>query len=154
MLQLTGAAVGAGVLAGCTGGEAGNSNGDDASGNGSGDSGGNTATFDGWFDDVSNYDGVTDATGESNVTVAVGAGSDGLRFDPAAVRVDAGTTVTWEWTGDGGSHNVITDGGEFQSDYYSEAGATFEYAFDGAGTYKYYCNPHKTMGMKGAVVVD
>ncbi|WP_178915306.1 halocyanin domain-containing protein [Natronomonas gomsonensis] len=169
VLQVTGTTVAAGLLAGCTGGgngDSGNGNGDSGNGNGNGgngnsddgngggDSGGDTAQFDGWFDGVSNYDGVTDATGESEVTVEVGAGSDGLLFSPPAIRVDAGTTVVWEWSGNGGAHNVVDDGGDFESDLYSEAGETFEYTFDSARTSKYYCNPHKSMGMKGVVVVE
>jgi halocyanin-like protein len=162
VLQVTATTVAAGLLAGCTGGgngngNSGNGNGDDTPGDSDdsgGDSGGDTPDFDGWFDGVPNYDGVTDATGESEVTVDVGAGSDGLTFDPPAVRVDSGTTVLWEWTGNGGAHNVVNDGGNFESDLYSDSGETFENAFDSAGTYKYYCNPHKTMGMKGVVVVE
>jgi halocyanin-like protein len=156
VLQVTGAAVATGVLAGCTGSGNGNSNGNGNgdSGNGGGDSGGDTPDFDGWFDNVSNYDGVTDATGESEVSVDVGAGSNGLQFDSPAIRVDTGTTVLWEWTGQGGGHNVVADNGDFESDLYSDAGETFEYAFDSAGTYKYYCNPHKTSGMKGVIVVE
>jgi halocyanin-like protein len=111
--------------------------------------------FDGWFDDVSNYDGVVDLTGNSEVTVEVGAqGNDGaFAFSPAAVRVDLGTTVVWEWTGDGGSHDVVAEGGEFESEMVGDAGHTFEQTFDEEGVFKYACSPHKAMGMKGAIVV-
>ena len=52
-------------------------------------------SLDSWFEGVSNYDGVVDETGSSEVTVEVGAeGNDGaFAFGPAAVRVDPGTTV-------------------------------------------------------------
>ncbi|ESP90042.1 halocyanin 2 [Candidatus Halobonum tyrrellensis G22] len=33
-----------------------------------------------------------------------------MAFDPAAVAVDAGTTVTWEWTGRGGEQDVVAVG--------------------------------------------
>ena len=113
------------------------------------------STFDGWFDDVSNYDGVVDRTGESEVTVEVGASGNGgnFAFGPAAVRVDPGTTVVWEWTGNGGSHNVVADDGSFESEMVGDAGHTFEQTFEQAGVSKYVCTPHETMGMKGAVVV-
>ncbi|TKX53002.1 halocyanin, partial [Halorubrum sp. SP3] len=53
-----------------------------------------------------NVGSYTDARGQDEVTISVGAGSNGLAFDPTLVWVDEGTTVTWEWTGAGGSHNV------------------------------------------------
>lgn len=113
------------------------------------------SAFDGWFENVSNYDGVVDMTGNSEVTISVGAqGNDGnFAFGPAAVRVDPGTTVVWEWTGDGGSHNVVAEDGSFESEMASEQGHTFERTFDEEGVFKYACSPHKAMGMKGAIVV-
>ncbi|WP_435349322.1 halocyanin domain-containing protein [Haloarchaeobius sp. HRN-SO-5] len=112
--------------------------------------------FGGWFDNVGNFDGVVDHTGESEVTVEVGAQGNGgaFAFGPAAVRVDAGTTVVWEWTGDGGSHNVSASDGGFESDLVGDSGYTFEQTFDSAGTVKYVCTPHEGLGMKGAVVVE
>ncbi|MFC6823528.1 halocyanin domain-containing protein [Halopelagius fulvigenes] len=119
------------------------------------ESGGDEPSFGGWFDDMSNYDGVVDTTGNSEVTVAVGAsGNNGnYAFDPAAVRVDAGTTVVWEWTGEGASHNVSAKDGSFESEMTGEKGHTFSQTFEEAGTYKYVCTPHQAMGMRGAVVV-
>jgi halocyanin-like protein len=108
-----------------------------------------------WFDDVSNYDGTVDERGSSEVTVTVGAeGNNGnYGFGPAAVRVDPGTTVVWEWTGKGNGHNVVAEDGSFESELSTEAGHTFEQTFEEPGVYKYACVPHKMMGMKGAVVV-
>lgn len=108
-----------------------------------------------WFDDVSNFDGTYDFTGESEVTVDVGAPGNGgnLAFSPAAIRVDPGTTVVWEWTGKGSVHNVVAEDGSFGSDRYSTAGETYERTFDSEGTFEYLCEPHVAMGMKGAVVV-
>jgi halocyanin-like protein len=113
--------------------------------------------FDGWFDDVSNYDGVVDLTDEDQVTVDVGSRANGgaLGFGPPAIRVSPGTTVTWEWTGEGGGHNVVAEDGTFSSgeEFVSEAGYTYEYTFEEAGTHLYVCVPHEALGMKGAVVV-
>ncbi|MFC7165605.1 halocyanin domain-containing protein [Halospeciosus flavus] len=108
--------------------------------------------FASWFDGVSNYDGVVDRTGTDAVTVGVGT-DDGFRFGPAAIRVDPGTTVTWEWTGQGGSHNVVDEAGAFKSSYESKAGATFSHTFEKEGVSYYVCAPHAAMGMKGAIVV-
>jgi len=122
-----------------------------------------------WFDDVDNYEETEDLTDEDEVTVDVGA-EDGFRFDPPAIRIDQGTTVIWEWTGDGGGHNVVhvpedeeelgiedatgADDPLFESDITSEEGFTFEYQFEDTGTYLYVCEPHRQQGMKGAVVVE
>jgi halocyanin-like protein len=112
--------------------------------------------FDGWMSDVGNYEGLVDATGQGEVTISVGAEGNGgaFAFDPPAVRVDPGTTVLWEWTGEGGQHNVVAEeGGEFESELTTEAGFTFEQTFDAEGVVKYYCTPHRALGMKGVVVV-
>jgi halocyanin-like protein len=118
-------------------------------------SGAQNPGFGGWFSNVSNYDGIVDETGADEVTVQVGTKANGANYGygPAAVRVSPGTTVTWEWTGKGFQHNVFAENGRFESDLYQEEGATFEHTFDSAGVYKYYCSPHESVGMKGAVLV-
>ena len=119
--------------------------------------GGDGVDFGGWFDDVSNFDGVVDLRGRSEVTVEVGAEGNGgyFAFSPAAIRVDPGTTVVWEWTGEGAGHNVVSEDDEYryESDLVSEAGSTFEHTFEQEGISRYYCLPHRAQGMKGAVVV-
>lgn len=109
-------------------------------------------TYDGWLADANGYDGLVDRTGRPVVTVVVGGNPD-MAFDPVAVRVDAGTTVRWEWAGGGSVHNVAADDGRFESEYSSEAGATYERTFDAPGVVKYQCVPHAYAGMKGVVVV-
>jgi len=93
-----------------------------------------------------------DRTGQDEIVVAVGAGN-GFAFDPAAIRVDAGTTVVWEWTGRGGGHNVVAVDGAFESALTAEAGHTFTHGFEASGTYEYVCTPHQTQGMRGVVHV-
>lgn len=139
-------------IAGCLGGGAQSATG--GSGNADGSSGAD-GEYDGWFEGVSNYDGTVDETGNSTVTVDVGtqANGAGMGFGPAAVEVSTGTTVIWEWTGAGGTHNVVDDGGTFESEYARAQGHTFEHTFAETGTYTYYCQPHLARGMKGAVRV-
>jgi halocyanin-like protein len=112
-------------------------------------------SFDGWLSDVTNYDGVVDETGAEEVTVEVGveANGGGFGFGPAAVQVDPGTTVVWEWTGGGGQHNVVAQSGDFESDLVGDDGFTFEHTFEEKGVTRYYCQPHQSLGMKGVVVV-
>jgi halocyanin-like protein len=122
------------------------------------DTGGATAEpeYGNWFDGVQNFDGTVDETGADEVTVTVGApnGDTNLGFGPAAIRVDPGTTVVWEWNGKGGAHNVAANDGSFRSgEAVSEAGTTFSYTFEEPGLYRYVCEPHAQLGMKGAVFV-
>ncbi|ELZ52536.1 MULTISPECIES: halocyanin domain-containing protein [Halorubrum] len=170
-VQATTAAGATLLLAGCSGGggdggdgsdgsDGGDSSdGSDGSDGGSGGDGGDTQylaeepDYGGWFDGANNYEQTVDATGQDEVTVDVGAG-DGLAFGPAAVAVSPGTTVVWEWTGQGGGHNVAAESGDFESETVQEEGHTFEYTFEEPGTYEYVCTPHSSVGMKGAVVVQ
>ncbi|WP_410765078.1 halocyanin domain-containing protein [Haloferax sp. DFSO60] len=154
-LRVTAVSTGIALLAGCTGGASSGdqSGGDDGTANGDGGESRDKPSFDGWFDRTPNYDGVHDRTGEETVTVEVGAGN-GYVFEPAAVKVSPGTTVVWEWTGAGGSHNVQEVDGVFESELAAQEGVTFEYTFDETGEYKYRCVPHETLGMVGIVVVE
>jgi halocyanin-like protein len=108
-----------------------------------------------FMDDVPNYEGTLDLRGEEDVAVEVGAGDDGLLFEPPAVMVDPGTEVIWEWTGEGGEHNVVSESGEeFESDTTDEEGFTFEHTFEEPGVTEYVCEPHEAQGKKGVVAVD
>jgi halocyanin-like protein len=110
--------------------------------------------FDGWMESGNNYTGrVADRRGETEPTVVVGQGTDSnFAYDPAAIRVDPGTTVAWEWSGDGGGHSVTHAGSEFTSAV--QTTGSFTHTFAEAGVYRYYCKPHTTLGMKGVVVVE
>lgn len=120
------------------------------------DPGNQPTDFDGWMNDVSNYTGVIDKTSVDEPVVVVGAdGNQGaFAFEPAAIKVATGTTVRWEWTGEGGYHNVVDQGGAFESDLVQDAGYEFSHTFDSTGVYKYSCTPHVSLGMKGVVVVE
>jgi halocyanin-like protein len=108
-----------------------------------------------WFENVENFSGVVDERGSSLVLVEVGAAGNGggFAYEPACVRVDPGTTVRFEWTGDGGAHDVTAEDESYASDLVGDAGHTFEHLFADEGVSTYYCSPHISMGMKGAVVV-
>ncbi|SDZ97596.1 halocyanin domain-containing protein [Haloplanus vescus] len=113
-----------------------------------GSTGGETATF----------DGTVDRTGEDAITVDVGAEGNGgsYAFSPTAVRVDPGTTITFEWVSD--THNVLIEDQPSDADWggvesIENSGFSHEHTFETEGVYKYYCQPHLALGMKGAVVV-
>jgi len=164
---LTGAgAVAVTALAGCS------SNGD-GSGGGDGDGGGSgggadissetRSRVDAYLEDddmgTDNYDSIEDMTGMDEVTVDVGAqGNDGnFAFAPPAIAISAGTTVSWQWTGEGGQHNVVSSSDsdfDFDSGDSKESGNPFEQSFNDTGVGLYVCEPHKSVGMRGAVVVE
>jgi halocyanin-like protein len=93
-------------------------------------------------------------TGE--ITVLVGAGESGYLFDPVAVAVAPGTTITWEWTGDGGSHNVAERDEEWANPggTLSTEGHTWSREFSSGGTELYECWPHSSLGMRGGIFID
>lgn len=144
-LQTAGGLVVTGLLAGCTD--------DNSDGSFGQDDDNESQSVDEWLSDTGNYDGVMDKLGEDSVTVKVGAqGNNGANaFAPAAIEISLGTTVTWDWVN--GYHNVVATDGQFDSGE-AEQNATFEYTFDTAETVYYYCEPHRSMGMKGAVIVS
>ena len=119
-----------------------------------GGGGGGIPDLGGYLDGANTYGGsVTDRTGQSTVTVQVGAG-DGFAFSPAGVHVDNGATVQWEWTGEGGAHNVVADEGPLDSGTaVGGSGVKYEHTFEEDGIYNYYCSPHEGQGMLGSVVV-
>jgi len=129
------------AVAGCLGGD---------------DSDGGNDEVDDHLSDTANYDGtIADHTGEDSVTVQNGVEVENqeFAFDPPAIRVDAGTEVTWEWVADT-EHTVTHNDGDFNSGYIGGEGETWSYTFDEAGTYLYHCIPHQAIGQKGAVVVE
>ncbi|MFB6107254.1 MAG: halocyanin domain-containing protein [Haloplanus sp.] len=119
--------------------------------------------YGGWFGsgtggETKNFDGTVDRTGQDSVTVEVGAEGNGgpYAFSPPAMRVDPGTTVTFEWVSD--THNVLVEDKPSGADWQGHEGIetqgfSFDHTFETEGIYKYYCQPHRALGMKGAVVV-
>lgn len=158
-----------------TDGEGGGDGGDDTPTEGGGDEGDTGADEDPQARMVSYLEaepqarayggGVQDATDGDEVTVQVGAGENGLAFDPPGMRISSGTTVIWEWTGEGGAHNVASttesdhdlEGGDSDFDFYSgepQEDGTYEETFDETGVGLYMCEPHAQSGMKGGFVVE
>jgi plastocyanin len=100
--------------------------------------------------------GATSSSGGGAATAAATVTASGASFSPAEVRIKAGETVRWSFTG--GSHNVVSGtgcspDGKFTSGATKSSGS-FDKTFDVAGTYEYYCDPHCGMGMKGTVIVE
>lgn len=68
------------------------------------------------------------------------------RFDPAAIQVSRGTTVTWRWEGEE-EHNVVGDTMESAI----QAEGSLSERFDESGVHSYECTLH--LFMRGEVVV-
>jgi plastocyanin len=64
-------------------------------------------------------------------------------FQPAALSVSVGTTVTWT-NNDSASHTVTADDGSFTSGTLGNGG-TFSQSFATAGTFAYHCAIHPSM---------
>lgn len=103
--------------------------------------------------------GTDTPTEEVAQTVAVGPEFQ-LRFAPQTFEITAGGTVRWVW--ESGGHNVIAASTPDSSDWSGtpegtgrtfDQGYTYEYTFEAAGTYEYYCNPHRGNGMTGSFTV-
>ena len=165
------AVLSAGVLAlvsvaGCS-----SDTGDGGDGNGGGVSVDDYPAVDEWLTETEvgaaadNYDGtIVDRRDQDSVTVEVGAEGNGgnFAFAPAAVAVSTGTEVAWEWTGEGNPHNVEAEPddqiGESDFEFSSGeamggSGVQYRRTMDEAGVALSHCEPHLTVGMKGAVVV-
>lgn len=112
-------------------------------------------TFDGWLDGTDNYSGVVDRTGAETVRVAVGADGNGeqFAFEPAAIHVDPGTTVVWEWVGTAGAYDVVDETLGYASEQVRGAGHEFALRFGDHGVSRYECTTYGDRGMRGAVVV-
>ncbi len=72
-------------------------------------------------------------------------------YTPAEKTVAKGTTVKWV-NKDPYAHTVTSSENKFDSGNMNE-GQTFEFKFDSAGTYNYYCKYHLP-GMTGKIIVN
>jgi plastocyanin len=95
--------------------------------------------------------------------VKLGSDSGQLVFVPDEIKVKVGDSVTW--TGNKGlPHNVVfdeenvPDGVDAEAlshaDNIGEEGEKVTTKFTKAGTYGYYCEPHRGAGMNGTVIVQ
>ena len=79
-----------------------------------------------------------------------------FRFQPESLNVFAGDTVIW--VSKGHIPHTTTSGANGTPDglwdtKHLARGESFSYVFSQPGTYRYFCRPHKGLGMKGVIVV-
>ncbi|HEY3059078.1 MAG TPA: plastocyanin/azurin family copper-binding protein [Chloroflexota bacterium] len=82
----------------------------------------------------------------------VAAGVADNRFQPTALTVAVGSTVTWTNNGNN-MHTLTSSDGLFDSGGLL-GGQSFSFTFDRAGTYRLICRQHGLNGMAGQVVVQ
>ena len=102
------------------------------------------------------------APGDSGTQAAVAVDVRGIAYNPASLRVSAGTEVVWT-NADAGVAHTVTSGtpgtdavpgvstpgpasadGTFDGDL-PDAGATFTFEFPDTGTFPYFCEVHPSM---------
>ena len=100
------------------------------------------------------------ALGVSSVqakTVEVKLGTDAgmLAFEPNSINISAGDTVKFV-NNKLAPHNAVFDGNDDLShpDLAFAPGESWERTFSTAGTYDFYCEPHRGAGMVGKVTVQ
>ena len=75
-------------------------------------------------------------------------------FSALELRIVPGTTVRWRNT-TATFHTVTPDGHTTWTEWQtSSAGETFEVTFLETGTYAYFCDPHRSIGMVGTIIVE
>ena len=102
-------------------------------------------------------------SGVAHSSVKLGSDSGGLVFVPDSLTVKSGEAVTFT-NNAGFPHNIVFDEDEVpdgvnagalpKEDYLNAPGETYTVKFDKAGTYGYYCEPHRGAGMKGKITVQ
>ena len=90
-------------------------------------------------------------------TVEVKLGTDAgmLAFEPSTINISEGDTVKFI-NNKLAPHNAVFDGHEEYShaDLAFAPGESWEETFTAAGTYEFYCEPHRGAGMVGKVIVE
>lgn len=75
-----------------------------------------------------------------------------MTFSPAAIAVPLGSSIRWINTSTSSNHTATSNWGFFNTGYLTP-GKTKTVAFPFAGGFRYYCIPHRHMGMTGNVLV-
>jgi plastocyanin len=139
-------------------------------------SGGSSSSSDGESSNEGSSSGESGGSGSEFVEATTVKMTDELGYEPKQVKVEAGTTLTFENVGSIG-HTVtayedkIPDGASYfaSGGYDSEQaakdaygneqggnvpkGESYEVTLETTGTYEYYCIPHEMNGMVGTIKV-
>ena len=91
----------------------------------------------------------------NTVEVKLGTDAGMLAFEPSTITISAGDTVKFV-NNKLAPHNAVFEGHDELShpDLAFAPGESWEQTFSTAGTYDFYCEPHRGAGMVGKVVVN
>ena len=98
--------------------------------------------------------GVTSVQAKT-VEVKLGTDAGMLAFEPSSITISTGDSVKFV-NNKLAPHNAVFEGHDELShpDLAFAPGESWEETFATAGTYNYYCEPHRGAGMVGKVVVN
>ena len=98
--------------------------------------------------------GVSSAQAKT-VEVKLGTDAGMLAFEPSTINISTGDSVKFV-NNKLAPHNAVFDGHEELShaDLAFAPGESWEETFSTAGTYDFYCEPHRGAGMVGKVIVN
>ena len=91
----------------------------------------------------------------ATVEVKLGTDAGMLAFEPSTVTIKAGDTVKFV-NNKLAPHNAVFEGNDqySHSDLAFNPGESWEETFSEAGTFDFYCEPHRGAGMVGKVIVE
>ena len=90
-------------------------------------------------------------TNETIITVD----STNLRFSPSTVTINEGDSIRFFWDGQFLPHNAVEENETFDSgDTASDEDYQFVFVFGLNGTFDYHCEPHRSLGMIGQIIVN
>ena len=94
------------------------------------------------------------ATNQSNDTI-ITVDSTNLRFSPSTVTINEGDAVRFFWNGQILPHNAVEENETFDSgDTKASEDYRFVFILGLNGTFEYYCEPHRNLGMVGQIIVN
>ena len=80
--------------------------------------------------------------------------STNLRFSPASVTINEGDAIRFFWAGQFLPHNAVDENETFDSgETTTEEDYRFVFELGLNGTFDYYCEPHRSLGMVGQITV-
>lgn len=90
----------------------------------------------------------------STVDTIITVDSTNLRFSPSSVTISEGDAVRFFWDGQILPHNAVEENETFDSGD-TKSGEDYRFVFVPGlnGTFEYYCEPHRSLGMVGQIIV-
>lgn len=104
----------------------------------------------------------TEATPSSSITPTAKTGAikeftitgQNYSFNPASIAVDRGDTVKVTFKSSGGVHDWVLEAFNVRTSLLgSGQSQTVQFVANKTGTFEFYCEPHRSMGMTGTLTV-